>query len=57
MPAREGYGQTKVRNSPAPSKEWAAVMDRAMANRKKKKKKKINDLNVFLGGVICGNHG
>ena len=36
MPARYGYGQTKVRNSPAPSKEWVAVMDRAMARRKKK---------------------
>jgi len=40
MPARYGYGQTKVRNSPAPSKEWMAILDRAMANRKKKKKKK-----------------
>ena len=46
MPARYGYGQTKVRNSPAPSKEWMAVMDRVMARRKKrqdlknKKKKK-----------------
>ena len=39
MPAREGYGETKVRNSPAPSKGWVATMDRAMANRKKKKKK------------------
>ena len=38
MPAREGYGQTKVRNSPAPSKGWMATMDRAMDNRKKKKK-------------------
>ena len=41
MPAREGYGQTKVRNSQAPRKEWMAILDRAMANRKKKKKKKI----------------
>ena len=40
MPAREGYGQTKVRNSPAPSKGWMAVMDRAMASRARKKKKK-----------------
>ena len=40
MPARYGYGQTKVRNSPAPSKKWmAAAMDGAMANRKKNKKK------------------
>ena len=42
MPARYGYGQTKVRNSPAPSKEWMDIwtraMDRAMYNRKKKKK-------------------
>ena len=41
MPARYGYGETKVRNSPAPSKEWMATMDRAMDNRKKKKAKKI----------------
>ena len=41
MPAREGYGENKVRNSPAPSKKWMAILDRAMANRKKKKKKKI----------------
>ena len=47
MPARYGYGQTKVRNSPAPRKEWMAILDRAMgramasrASRKKKKKKK-----------------
>ena len=40
MPASYGYGETKVRNSPAPSKKWMAVMDRAMARRKKKKKKK-----------------
>ena len=40
MPAREGYGETKVRNSPAPSKKWMAVMDRALARRNKKKKKK-----------------
>ena len=41
MPARYGYGQTKVRNSPAPSKEWMSkTMDVVMARRKKKKKKK-----------------
>ena len=42
MPAKYGYGQTKVRNSPAPSKEWMAVMDRAMDNSKKKKKKVLS---------------
>ena len=40
MPARYGYGETKVRNSPAPSKEWMDIWARAMTNRKKKKKKK-----------------
>ena len=40
MPARYGYGQTKVRNSPAPSKGWMDIWARAMTNRKKKKKKK-----------------
>ena len=40
MPAKYGYGQTKVRNSPAPSKEWMAILDRAMARRKKRKKEK-----------------
>ena len=40
MPAKYGYGQTKVRNSPAPSEEWMAILDRAMAKRKKNKKKK-----------------
>jgi len=40
MPAKYGYGQTKVRNSPAPSTEWMAILDRAMAKRKKNKKKK-----------------
>ena len=40
MPARYGYGQTKVRNSPAPSKEWMDILDRAMERRKKKKNKK-----------------
>ena len=41
MPARYGYGQTKLRNSPAPSKEWMSkAMDVVMARRKKKKKKK-----------------
>ena len=40
MPARYGYGQTKVRNSPAPSKEWMDIWARAMDRRKKKKKKK-----------------
>ena len=41
MPAKYGYGETKVRNSPAPSKKWMAAMDGAMANRKKKKAMKI----------------
>ena len=40
MPARYGYGQTKVRNSPAPSKEWMDIWASAMDRRKKKKKKK-----------------
>jgi len=44
MPAKYGYGQTKVRNSPAPSKEWMDIldraMDRAMESRKRKRKKK-----------------
>ena len=52
MPARYGYGQTKVRNSPAPSEKWlreasftkglstSARMDAAMDKRKKKKKKR-----------------
>ena len=40
MPARYGYGETKVRNSPAPSKEWMATWTRAMERRRKKRKKK-----------------
>jgi len=49
MPARYGYGETKVRNSPAPSKEWMATMDRAMANRKKKKAGKQKK---FFGAML-----
>ena len=49
MPARYGYGQTKVRNSPAPSKEWMDILDRAMnramESRKKKKKNKKEKKN------------
>ena len=65
MPARYGYGQTKVRNSPAPSEKWireasltkglstSARMDAAMDKRKKKKKKKREA--VLVKGINTGN--
>lgn len=68
MPARYGYGETKVRNSPAPSEEWLRSyrkssfvkglstsdrMDGAMAKRKKKKSKKREAMLVT--GIKTGN--
>ena len=65
MPARYGYGQTKVRNSPAPSEKWireasltkglstSARMDAAMDKRKKKKMKKREA--VLVKGINTGN--
>ena len=49
MPARYGYGETKVRNSPAPSKKWMDTWARAMTNRKKKKAKKILKHGSVMG--------
>jgi len=65
MPARYGYGQTKVRNSPAPSEKWfrealltkglstSSRMDAAMVKRKKKLKKKREA--VLVKGINTGN--
>ena len=54
MPARYGYGQTKVRNSPAPSKKWMSkAMDGAMEKRKTKLKKKREA--VLVKGFNTGN--
>ena len=61
MPARYGYGQTKVRNSPAPSEKWlreasltkglstSARMDSAMAKRKRKKLQKKREAVLVKG--------
>ena len=66
MPARYGYGQTKVRNSPAPSEKWlreasltkglstSARMDAAMKKHKKKKLKKKREA-VLVKGFNTGN--
>ena len=67
MPARYGYGQTKVRNSPAPSEKWireasltkglstSARMDAAMDKRKKKKNLKKKREAVLVKGINTGN--
>ena len=67
MPARYGYGQTKVRNSPAPSEKWireasltkglstSARMDAAMDKRKKKKNLKKKREAVVVKGINTGN--
>jgi len=66
MPARYGYGQTKVRNSPAPSEKWlreasltkglstSARMDAAMKKHKKKKLKKKREA-VLVTGINTAN--
>ena len=67
MAAKYGYGQTKVRNSPAPSEKWlreasftkglstSARMDAAMKKHKKKKLKKKKREAVLVTGINTAN--